>query len=492
MFWRGVVAYLPVQAVNAAAGFAAVAVFTRLLTPEQYGQYALALAWTAILHTVLMAWVEAAMDRFHVAEAERGEAPSHLATLYWAFAGLSVLAALAAALGLMLIALDPAFELAFAAAVAAALARTAKRLIQKRRRAEGDVRHYAVTSIGTTIGGLLLGIACAEAGMGGAAPIVGGLGAALAFLLLEVPKEIGRARGGRLEPARVRRYAAYGVPLASSLLLGLVLTTADRLLIGAFMDEAAVGAYQAGYTVANRSLDVMFVWLGLAGAPAAVAALEREGGAGFDAALRAQAQLMALLTFPAAAGLALVAEPLSRLMVGPELQPGAARVIPWIALAGLFAGWTTHYFGQAFTLGRRPVLLILSMAPPATATVGLNLLLIPRFGLDGAMWATTASFGVAALSAFLLGRRAAVLPLPLAAFARSGVATAVMSIAVAATPASGVWELAVKVAVGAFAYGAALTLLELAFPSAWGRVVVGWLKSACRRVVGAKRATKPA
>ena len=75
MFWRGVFGYLPVQATQALVGFGSIVAFTRLLTPEQYGQYALALAAAAVVHALFLVWIEAAMERFTLRELERGEAP---------------------------------------------------------------------------------------------------------------------------------------------------------------------------------------------------------------------------------------------------------------------------------------------------------------------------------------------------------------------------------------------------------------------------------
>ena len=75
MFWRGVFGYLPVQLTQAIVGFGSVVVFTRLLTPEQYGQYALALASGALLHGLVLVWLEAAMERFTVPEILDGRGP---------------------------------------------------------------------------------------------------------------------------------------------------------------------------------------------------------------------------------------------------------------------------------------------------------------------------------------------------------------------------------------------------------------------------------
>jgi O-antigen/teichoic acid export membrane protein len=125
-----------------------------------------------------------------------------------------------------------------------------------------------------------------------------------------LPRELKHMTGGKFDKTLAATYASYGMPVAMSLILALVLSSTDRLLLGAFLDEAAVGVYHAGYSLGSRTLDVVFIWLGMAGAPALIAALERGGQPAVNEAAREQAGFMVLLTLPAAVGLALVARPL--------------------------------------------------------------------------------------------------------------------------------------------------------------------------------------
>jgi hypothetical protein len=143
------------------------------------------------------------------------------------------------------------------------------------------------------------------------------------------------------------------------------------------------------------------------------------------------------LALPAATGLALVSGPLVGILVGPALREQAAAVTPWIAMAAFFAGLHTHYFGQAFTLGRKTGQLVGVVAAPALLSIALNALLIPRFGLVGAAWGSAASYAVGAVLSAWLGRRVLVLPVPWTALARAGLASGVMAAAVLAVPAVG-------------------------------------------------------
>ena len=460
MFWRGVVGYLPVNIIQGLVGLATIVTFTRLLTPAQFGDYALGFSAMSLLHTAIFTWNEAAMARFWVGEADKGRGGDHSATIYRTWLALLVVLPVALAIALLL-PLSPGLKLAVVCGVLAVLPRTFAKLAQERRRAAGEVAGAASIDMIQTLGAFGVGAILAWQGFGGAAPLIGFGVAAAVCMAWTLPSELRHSRQGRFESPRVRTYLGYGLPVAMSLILALVLSTTDRFLLAAFLDEAQVGLYHAGYSLANRTLDVLFIWLGAAGGPALIAALERGGPGELGRAAREQASLMLLLCVPAAVGLALVAAPLAQLMVGPDLAQGAAHVTPWIALSGLLAGLTTYYFHQAFTLGQRTQLLLGAMAIPAIANLVLNLILIPRFGLDGALWATLASYALGLAASMALGARSLVLPIPWLPLVQTLGATAVMALAVSRVPALGGWaELLLKAGLGGLVFGAITFVLD--------------------------------
>jgi O-antigen/teichoic acid export membrane protein len=461
MFWKGVVGYLPANVVQGLVGLFSIVVFTRLLTPEAYGAYALAFSAMTLCHTIVFTWLEAAMARFYAREQEQGSLAGHFATLYRLFCWLAPAFGAVAALALWLAPIAPTLKLAVGAGLAAVPLRSLAKLAQEHRRAAGRVRASALLDIGQTGGAFVIGAGFAALGAGGASPLIGAGLAAAACLPFVLPEEITSAKPGSFERPRANDYAHYGVPVSLSLVLSLALATTDRFMLAGFLNPASVGVYHAGYSLSNRTLDVLFIWLGAAGGPACVMALERGGVEALKDAAREQASLMVLICLPAAVGLALVAKPLAELMVGEALRTGAARVTPWIAVSGLFAGLTTYYLHTAFTLARRTKLLLAAMAVPAGANLVLTLVLIPRFGLDGAMWATAASYAIGAAASWGLGRKAMPLPIPWSDILRCGVAAGGMALAVSLVPAAGgIGELLAKAVVGVIAYGALAFLLD--------------------------------
>lgn len=463
MFWRGVWGYLPANIVQGVVGFLSIVLFTRLLSPEDFGRYALAFSVMTLAHVAVFSWLEAAMARFWAAQEPGAATQGHFASLYRTAFVLSAAFIVVSGVAVWFWPADPLFKIALAAGLAGAPARCLVKLGQERFRAAGEVAKAAGLDMAVAVGGLAIGIAFALTGWGGAAPLLGLGLAPLAALPFVLPGELRQARGGGFEPARVRGYAMYGYPIAASLALTVVLSSTDRFLLAAFMDEAAVGAYHAGYSIANRTLDVLFLWLGSAGQPALVMALERGGADRLKLAAREQLSTFLLIGLPAAAGVALVARPLAEVLIGEELRSAAASITPWIALSALLYGLTAYYFGQAFTLGKKTKLLLAAMAIPAGMNVVLNLILVPRFGLMGAAWATAASFGLGLLATQMIGRRVMALPIPWDSVVRCSVASGAMALVVARLPAVGGFaELMLDAAVGALVYAAAALTLNAA------------------------------
>ena len=168
MFWRGVLGYLPVNIVQGVVGLLTLVVFTRLLSPEAFGVYALAFSVTSLVHTSLFTWIEAAVARFSAPEAMEGREAPHTATVFglWAILaiGLPVIAA-----GLLLVwPMNSALKIAVAAGLAGSLPRSLAKLVQERRRAAGEVGAAASLDMIQTAGGFALGAAFAALGAGGA------------------------------------------------------------------------------------------------------------------------------------------------------------------------------------------------------------------------------------------------------------------------------------------------------------------------------------
>lgn len=466
MIWRRLFGYFPASLAGGLASFGGVYVLTRLLSPADYGFYALALTTMGIVYTLSITWAEAAAYRFAGAAEARGETPDHIRTILLLLAA-SAAFGLVLMSGAVLLAANPALRIALIAAMSTMVFTPLVNAAQEMNRAHQRVARYSTLRVIQDLGAFVLGSVLAwQTGLGPASPLVG-LACVLAVLATIEGARLWRdSRGGHFQPARVKPYLAYGVPVALALSLNIALDAGDRFLIALFLGPEAVGIYAAGYGVADKTIGLLCMLAAAGGAPMMMAAWERDGPQAMREVSHHVARTLMLIAAPAAAGLALVSQPLSEVMIGEDMRMQAATIMPWIALSGLINGFVLYYLSEAFQLAHKTALRAGLMAIPAITNLALNAMLLPWIGLMGAVYATVGSYALALVLLAGAGRRIAPLAWPWVDFLRIAGSCAAMAIIVRLMPTPGGFaELLLKAGAGAVTY----VIAALAFDAAGAR-----------------------
>jgi len=461
---RHLLGYAPVKLVAALCSFGGIYVFTRLLGADEYGRYALMFSVMALIHTFSLTWVEASAYRFTARAKAEHKLPDHFRTSL-----ALVLRAMIVALGLVGILLLATWNYpnyrAFVPYIALLLPfNTLIKIGLEAHRASQQVRRYVLIAISKSMIGFVVGSFLAwKSGLGAVAPFAGLVTASALLALVEGKWLLKQAVGGLIDPSMQRKWPVYGIPTSIALVLDMMLSSVDRFLIAYFMDEAAVGGYAAGYGVADKTVLMLCAWVAMSSSPLVMEAYEKEGPVAAHAQAKGFARMLLLIGLPAAAGLALVAAPLSEAMIGESLRDQAREIIPWIAFAGLFNGLLIHYFSESFQLAHKTGTRAALMVIPVVGNILLNILLIPKFGVMGAVWATVICYVGAVVLLALVGRRYLALPIPLKDLALISIACAAMWPVIHFIPTLGGWaELLLKVIAGGLVYGATVVILNAA------------------------------
>jgi O-antigen/teichoic acid export membrane protein len=436
--------YVFARGVPGLLSLAGVALYTRLLTPEEFGRYVLVVAGVGMGEVVVFQWLRLVLARF--APADRDEPQRLLGGI----AALFLL--LVAATGAIAVAaaawVDEAWFGLFAAGVLLLVSQAWFELNLGLAATQLQTVRYGQLVTVRAVMALALGGWLATRGFGAYAPVLGLLAGQVVATLT-----VGLApwRGVRPTwPATtvLRTQLSYGLPLTVTSVLSALVAGADRLLITGFLGAPAVALYAVGYDLSQQSIGLLLAVVNTAAYPLAVHALERDGVEAARRQLNENGALVFSIALAAAAGLVVLAPVVIDVIVGPELRDGARLVLPWIAVGGAIGGIKSFHLDIAFHLSRFSRGLLAASATAAAGNILLNLLLIPRFGIVGAAWASLLSFVLGASVSALLGRRVFSMP-PLAPLAVRGFAVA----AAVATGAQA-WRL-VEPAAGALVIGLA-------------------------------------
>jgi len=205
---------------------------------------------------------------------------------------------------------------------------------------------------------------------------------------------------GSLRLAFSRRLLApmvrFGGPLVFTAVAAMIMNYADRFFLQRLTTERVVGIYSLGYSV-GMGLGLVVQAVELAW-PARLYRIAGQEDAARRIA-RITTQYTALVGF---AGLALAA--MSReilLLLATPAFYSAGTVVPLVVLSYLFAG-LGNMADVGIHLRGKTRFLAWTVVTGAVLNLGLNALLIPRWGMLGAAWATVFSF------AFMLVVRVAI------------------------------------------------------------------------------------
>jgi O-antigen/teichoic acid export membrane protein len=184
----------------------------------------------------------------------------------------------------------------------------------------------------------------------------------------------------------------FGAPLMISAFAGFVLNNGDRYFLNIYCSRADVGIYGLGYKIGMLSMTLVLMPFGKIWSVTMVDISRRDEG---------PRELGKIATYLLAAcafstlGFSLLGPYLIRFF-SERSYWDAYRVIPVVGAAYILYSWTT-IMDASFYLKKQTVYKIHSITFAAFFNVLLYWLLIPKFGMMGAAWATLGGFAIFAL-----------------------------------------------------------------------------------------------
>lgn len=245
-------------------------------------------------------------------------------------------------------------------------------------------------------------------GVGG---VLGGTAAGAAAAALLLFAIVGRREGIALAPRGWGAMLAYGLPLSAGGLFAFALGTADRWFLASAVPAAALADYALAAKIALVAA-LLTQPFELWWYPRRLALIQAPGGAAETARMVGIGGALVVLS---AAGAAVAGPVLIRLLT-PAAYHGAVAWVPFLcaAIALQSLGSLVNVGCYTGRTGARPMAVTAAAAVVAVVLYGL---LIPAFGVAGAIAATLAAQSVRFAGFLALSQRAAPVAYPLGSLA---------------------------------------------------------------------------
>jgi len=365
-------------------------VYTRYLSPSDYGIVETLIALTTVLVITLRLGITNAFFRLYFERPDPGHRRLVLRTSFWftmgmATLGLVVGAAFSREISTVLFGSADEAEVVAAAFVGLWAQMNYEQLTSLFRVEERSVAYVtaSLTNIALTIGATLMLVVALDAGPLGV--VVGNFtGTLLVYAAL-----VGYRReqlGLQFDRGLFREMNRFGMPLVPSALLLWVTNFSDRFFLVKLADTQEVGLYSVGVRIASAMALLLTAFRTAWPAFAYSIDDDRE-------AKRTYAFVLTYLVFVTtwvATGLALLSPWLVDWIAAPAFAESSRVVGPLAFAVVIFAGYVVMVIGVG--RARRTQFNWVVTGAAAIVNVALNLILIPRYGMMGAAAATIAAY----------------------------------------------------------------------------------------------------
>lgn len=389
------------------ASFIMLPVYTRFLTPADYGVLELLSMTIEVIGTIAGIGLASSIFKFYAEYQTKGEENQVIST-----AALAALAIALATAGLGLLASPALTRLVFDHGIGSDplyfrlffliyLAQTAEMVPLMLLRARHESVGFVVASVGKLLAMLTLNIVfVVHLRMGVLGVLVGNLTVSAVSATALMGYTLWRT-GLNFSRKKFAAMTRFGYPMVFWLLSNFVLVFSDRYFLNHYRGPSVVGIYSLAYKFAFVLTAFAFTpfWMVWEPQRFALARGERAGEVYarvftyLNAALGSAALVMGLFVLD-----------LLRVMAAPAFMP-AYRLVPLILAAQVIYHWTAFCNFGLFLRDRTRVLARLSLVTVASVLV-LNLALIPRYGVWGAAGATFLGYVIRFLAVYIPGQRA--------------------------------------------------------------------------------------
>ena len=429
--WGDILKYIPAVLLPRLTGIITVPIITHLFRPELYGAYALVLANVAVLNSATLTGIGSSLLRFlpeyeNDPEGERKLLSTLFTTAMAICVGVSVVGLV------VLFLLSPHYRPHYTQLMMVGLllycGNGIFNLVAQMLRSARKPGLFSTIQLVSGYGGLAFGLMLVlvfKVGIQGlliGSVVAALLGAGLGWRAAMGGRTI-RFSGFSPEVLKHVLWFAFFVSIGNAAFW--LLSYSDRWLIQRFQGTDAVGLYSIGYDLTGRTTMLFVSTFGLALQPLSISTWEASGREATERFLAASTRMYLLIMLPATVGLSVLAKPLVGALAAPAYARGA-DVVPFIAVA-LFLFGLLDIAGRGLTLNKRPDLEARNFLFAGLANVGLNLMLIPRFGIVGAAFSSLMGYLVLFALHVRSVRSFVTWHFPWASFARIGIACALMA-----------------------------------------------------------------
>lgn len=398
--------YIPAQIIPGIISFISLMIYTRLLTPEEYGRYTLVYTVTMFITTMFFSWIEQSTVRFYK-EMETEKSKILITTITITALSLVIL------ISIIYILIVNIYIKNYISDKVLFLLNTSVFLLSfmvfykislQFLRANRQAGFYSVYSCLFKFISVALSVIFIYFFSYAEVSIILGMGFAYLFVfVLQARKLLPFIKLKFFSLDIIIQLFKYGSPWVGITIGSYLLSRFDRYVIDLYLTTDKVGIYSATYSLAEKGIMQVASLLSISSFPLLIENFNKGNEEKASLIMKDLLKIYSIFFIPAVFGLSYFSKDIISIFLGEQFQ-GANLVFIVISIGALFEA-LRNLSGRPFQLKRithyLPLLLIIS----GLINVFLNFLLVPKYELLGAAFATLIGYAFYFAISFFISKR---------------------------------------------------------------------------------------
>ncbi|KOY22929.1 hypothetical protein ACX06_13000 [Vibrio parahaemolyticus] len=396
---KNIIGYFFAKGLPGVINLFSLSLYTRLLSPENFGFYSVIISSVGLLSTFSFSWLNICISRFYH-EAKGKDIVNFVRVINSLYLLISLLVISLCSFLYLTGIYEELYFLFFFCSIT--ILQSYNAIVLEFYRSGFEVKKYGAISFLRSISTVVLFISIVFIdGEGKYALLFSVVGSYLICMIFTTRKLLCYGITS-IRFLRIKKYISYGFPFAISALVSYVVSSSDRLLLMRYSGAEDVGLYSASYDLGFNSLNMFFLIIGLATYPRIVNIFESKGKELAKVELDKTLNVIIGIAFPIVIAFYLSLNSISDLMLGHEYIDVALKVLPIICLSSIFYALSNYCFYVVFHIYKKTYIITIISLFCAILNLVINVAFIPSYGYIAAAYSTLVSYFVVLVASIFI------------------------------------------------------------------------------------------
>lgn len=440
-------------------GVVLISLYSKKLSASEYGQYSLISGLISALSSVIVGWIGSAALRYYIDYKDHEEKRFITNTILYTLLATIFVCALTLLIG----GLSDKIEIRryVFSSLLYATCFSFFEVIEKTLRACGKTKIYAIATIIQSIVSLTLFVLITHIVDDANSILLSTSLARLIFITIAfcVLRVMCRINPRLLDLSMLKKFLKYGIPMIGVWGMTWLLGYCDRYIIALYNNSSEVGLYDMSYKVAENSVNVIISAFTLAIFPVLIRTWKKYGKKATEEQIRNTINYYNMLVMPAICGLSLLTKDLYGTFISNSYSEGSTIIL--IVAIGMYFNGLNSIINKAWQLKEKTSRIFYIMLFATMLNILLNLLLIPKFGINVAAITTLLSYVCSTIITAALIRKDMKIEIDKYSLLKTLVSVMLMGVSILLVDAfrvSGMYAIVLKIILGIIVY-AILTIV---------------------------------